>query len=182
MCLLSSFNLLTSAHSGLGACRAPVSPPVGAALNVPGWIAERTASETLILLRIVRGEYTRAYCGSMCEWLRVRRTRRTEIRQSGRDRESVWCGSNRQSLQASVSRQICRSFFFPSSKISRCFKGWSHRSVCLRGVYVTLGQRPSHIHFGSTLTLTVTLKVPPVIVWHFEWRLYRLRGRSLLWF
>lgn len=33
----------------------------------------------------------------------------------------------------------------------------SHRTACLRGVYVAPGQHPNHFHFYSTLT--VTLKV-----------------------
>lgn len=56
------------------------------------------------------GEMNTSEC--MCEQFSVRRKRQTETRQSKRDKDSVWCRKNRQSLQASVSKQICRSFFF----------------------------------------------------------------------
>lgn len=49
----------------------------------------------------------------------------------------------------------------------------SHRSVCLFGVYVTLGQCPHHIHDCSRLSLTETLKVPPLIIGHFAKELFK---------
>lgn len=68
----------------------------------------------------------------MCERLRVRKRKR----RSRRDRDSLM--QKEQTRPAGDCQQVDMQII-PPPKIYRCFKGLSHRSVCLYGVYVTLG-------------------------------------------
>lgn len=94
--------------------------------------------------------------------------RRWDQRRHG---ESVWCRKNRQLLQASVSKQICTSFFFFVSlffftnlQMFQRPKPQVFMSVwCLCHFRSAFQSLP----LCSTPTLTLTLKVP-VVVWHFE--------------
>lgn len=81
-----------------------------------------------------------------CEWLMVR----TDVDETKGDMVRVFDAERTDNCcrRLSASRYahlffLFRCFFL---QISRCFKGLSHRSLCLFGVYVTLAQRSSHFH------------------------------------
>lgn len=87
-------------------------------------------AEMHVVLKLFVGNWMPAYCRSMCEWSRLRRDVQARGSQK-RHNTSFWCSKNRQSPQASVSRQICRLFFchshlqmFQRLKSQDCLSAW----------------------------------------------------------